>query len=171
MPKKLTAEEFVQTYKDAAIQASQAKGILPVCILVQAMHESGYGQYVFGNNFFGIKAGKLWAGKKQLLKTWEMLPTKDAKFPEIISIEPVISRGRQMFKYTIRDYFRAYDTAAEGFMDYCDFILKNKRYAKALAVKEDPAKYMAEIARAGYATDTDYQAKLISLYKRIKDLI
>jgi len=171
MGKKLTLVEFVQTYKDAAQNCSKKYGILPECILTQAAHESGLGQFEFGNNFFGIKAGKNWTGKKQLLRTWEELPNQNYQFPEIISITPIVVNGITKYRYVIRDYFRAWDSAEEGFDGYCDFILQNKRYKKALAVKENPEQYLTEVARAGYGTDSKYQAKVLDLLKAVKKLI
>ncbi len=164
----MTVKEFILKYKEAAQIASSQNGIHYLAILTQAAHESAYGKYAFGNNFFGIKPGKSWTGKTQLLKTNEYSINPNLKFPEIISKVQETVRGKLMWHYRIRDYFRAYDTAQEGFLDHGQFLINNKRYAIALLFKDQPEKFFLEIAKAGYATDPGYCAKLIEIYKTIK---
>jgi len=171
MGKKLTLVEFVNTYKEAADKCYQKYGILPECILTQAAHESGLGQYEYQFNFFGLKANKSWTGKKQLLRTWEELPNQNYKFPEIISITPIVENGITKYRYVIRDYFRAYDSAEEGFNGYCDFITENKRYKKALEVKSNAEPYLTEVAKAGYGTDSKYQKKVLDLLKAVNKIL
>ena len=164
----MTVKEFILKYKEAAQIASSQNGIHYLAILTQAAHESAFGKYAFGNNFFGIKPGKNWTGKTQLLKTNEYSITPNLTFPEIISKTQETVRGKLMWHYRIRDYFRAYDTAQEGFLDHGQFLINNKRYAIALLFKDQPEKFFLEIAKAGYATDPGYCAKLIEIYKTIK---
>lgn len=164
----MTVKEFILKYKEAAQIASSQNGIHYLAILTQAAHESAFGKYAFGNNFFGIKPGKNWTGKTQLLKTNEYSINPNLKFPEIISKTQETVRGKLMWHYRIRDYFRAYDTAQEGFLDHGQFLINNKRYATALLFKDQPEKFFLEIAKAGYATDPGYCSKLIEIYKTIK---
>ena len=164
----MTVKEFILKYKEAAQIASSQNGIHYLAILTQAAHESAYGKYAFGNNFFGIKPGKNWTGKTQLLKTNKYSINLILKFPEIISKVQETVRGKLMWHYRIRDHFRAYDTAQEGFLDHGQFLINNKRYATALLFKDQPEKFFLEIAKAGYATDPGYCAKLIEIYKTIK---
>lgn len=165
----MTVKEFILKYKEAAQIASSQNGIHYLAILTQAAHESAFGKYAFGNNFFGIKPGKNWTGKTQLLKTNEYSINPNLKFPEIISKTQETVRGKLMWHYRIRDYFRAYDTAQEGFLDHGQFLINNKRYATALLFKDQPEKFFLEIAKAGYATDPAYCSKLIEIYKKIKN--
>lgn len=164
-------KEFINKYKQAAIDASAINGIHYLAILTQAAHESAYGRFAFGNNFFGIKAGKDWTGKTQLLKTNEYSINPNLKFPEIISKVQETIRGKLVWHYRIKDNFRAYETAEEGFLDHGSFILNNKRYSKAVAVKDNPEKFFNEISMAGYATDPAYCVKLLDIYKKIKTQI
>lgn len=164
-------KNFIEKYKQAALDASAQNGINYLIILTQAAHESAFGKYAFGNNFFGIKHGKNWKGKKQLLRTTEYSINPNLTFPEIISKTLVTKKGKQLWEYKIRDYFRAYDTPAEGFLDHGNFLISNKRYATALTFKDNPEKFFLEVAKAGYATDPRYAEKLIEVYRLIKTQI
>jgi flagellar protein FlgJ len=62
--------------------------------------------------------------------------------------------------------FRAYKDYAESFEDYCRFIVENPRYKEALAVKNDPEAYIKALQKAGYATDPQYAAKIISIMRK-----
>jgi flagellar protein FlgJ len=67
----------------------------------------------------------------------------------------------------VRDYFRKYNTPEESFTDHARFFLRNRRYAAALKVKEDPYAFAREVAKAGYATDPDYEKKIVALIAQI----
>lgn len=161
-------KEFISKYKAAAELAAIPEGFDPIIILTAAAHESAFGRYAFGNNFFGTKPGKNWTGKTQLLRTTEYSINPNLKFPEILSRIQKEVRGKLLWEYKVRDYFRAYDTPEEGFKDYINFIKSFKRYSKALEAKNDPIKYFSEIGKAGYATDSAYTVKLLNVYNQIK---
>ena len=59
--------------------------------------------------------------------------------------------------------FRAYNNQSESFIDYGNLILGAKRYKKAVINKKDPAKYIREIWKAGYATDPKYPEKVLKI--------
>lgn len=160
-------KNFVNKYLDAAKAASNESGIDYRIILTQAGLESAYGQFAFKNNFFGFKTGKNWTGKKQLLKTFEESKNPNLKFPEIISITPKVVKGDTIYVYRIRDWFRAYDTPLEGFLDHGRTLSSNKRYAVAMSFKNDPERFFIEIKKAGYATDFNYTKKLNAVYQNI----
>ena len=118
--------------------------------------------------FFGVKAGKdTPANKKQLLTTTEILSSPNLKhlFPLVISVK-MLSSGK--YKYTVKDWFRKYDTPEECFTYHAQFFFKNKRYAKALEVKADPYKFAEEVAKAGYATAPDYANSLKKVIKMLE---
>jgi len=156
----MTPKEFVTLLMPHALLAQKNTGIHYLAILAQAAWESGWGKAVPGNMYFGVKDTDGVNGNEQLLITHEYSSRQDLKFPVIISVTPVIRNGRSMFKYKIKDYFRKYATPAECFTDHGNFFIRNKRYTKALAVKNDPVKFFEEIAKAGYATDPNYAANL-----------
>ena len=162
----MTPKEFIKQYKPFALETERKTGISHLFILAQAALESGWGERTFGNMLFGIKTRpETPADKKQLLRTTEVLLSANVVFPKIISIK---KRADGKYTYTVLDWFRKYETQEECFTDHAQFFFKNKRYAKALLVKEDPYKFAEEVAKAGYATAPDYANSLKKLIKMIE---
>jgi len=163
----MTPELFVSTYLPEAIKVEKETGFHHLITLAQGALESGWGQKAIGNNFFGIKWSPGNKQDKQLITTTEYLSKPDVKFPSVIKVEKV---GR-IYKYIVKDWFRKYNTPAEGFADHINFFLTNPRYAKAIAVKDKPEEFFEEIAKAGYATADNYaeqlKAMMHSVIKRI----
>jgi mannosyl-glycoproteinendo-beta-N-acetylglucosami dase len=166
----MTPKEFIKQYKPFALETERKTGISHLFILAQAALESGWGERGVGNNFFGIKVPKNLVSstpneKKQLLRTNEVLSSANAVFPKIFSI-----KKRADFKYTyvVLDWFRKYDTPEECFTDHAELFFRNKRYAKALLVKSDPYKFAEEVAKAGYATATNYADSLKKVIKTVE---
>lgn len=164
----MTPKEFIKQYKPFALETERKTGISHLFTLAQAALESGWGKNVPGNMFFGVKAGKdTPSEKKQLLTTTEILSSPNLKhlFPLVISVK-MLPNGK--YKYTIKDWFRKYETPEECFTDHAQFFFKNKRYAKALEVKADPYKFAQEVAKAGYATAPDYANSLKKIIKMLE---
>lgn len=163
----MTPEIFVKTYLPEAKKEEARSGFHYLIPLTQAALESGWGSKAIGNNFFGIKDTDGVNGNEQLITTTEYFSTDKVKFPVILKI---IKAGNK-FKYTVKDYFRKYPSAAQGFADHTDFFLKNPRYKEALKVKNNPNRFFEEIAKAGYATAPDYanqlKAVMNSVIKRL----
>jgi flagellum-specific peptidoglycan hydrolase FlgJ len=166
--KPMLPKDFVKAFYPFAKQTEQKTGISAIAILAQAALESGWGEKAPGNMFFGIKDTDGLNGNEQLLTTTEYSTKPNLKFPQIIAIVPVTRRGIPMFKYTVKDYFRKYATPEESFTEHGNFFLKNPRYQKALAVKNDPYRFVEEIATAGYATGPAYADLLKLLIKSIE---
>lgn len=170
----MTKKEFVKQYKPFALESEKKTGISHLFILAQAALESGWGERGVGNNFFGIKVPKNLVSstpneKKQLLFTTEVLnsPTPNPQqFPKIISFS---KRTDGKWLYRVQDWFRKYDTPEECFTDHAEFFFRNKRYAKALLVRNDPYKFAEEVAKAGYATATNYAKILKDVIKTIEN--
>lgn len=161
-------KDFVSSYITHA-RATEAKtGIPALCILAQAAVESAWGKVAPGNMFFGVKDTDGINGNEQLLITTEYSRRADLQFPFIISVTPVIRKGEKWFKYRIKDYFRKYATPEESFTDHANFFMRNPRYKKALALMNDPYKFIDEIAKAGYATDPNYVRILNDVAKQIE---
>ena len=166
----MTPKEFIKKYKPFALETEHKTGISHLFILAQAALETGWANSVPGNMFFGVKAGKdTPANKKQLLNTTEILnaPNLGYKFPQVMSIYE-LPNGK--YKYEVKDWFRKYDTPEEWFTDHAQFFFKNKRYAKALLVRNDPYKFAEEVAKAGYATATNYADSLKNIITKIINL-
>jgi peptidoglycan hydrolase-like protein with peptidoglycan-binding domain len=156
--KKLAPRQFVERFGPSA-NASEAKhGVPSLVTLGQAALESAWGAHAPRFNFFGIKAkASDPEATRQLLKTKEVLPRPDAKFPEVISVTP---RPDGRFNYVVRDWFRAYPDAETAFDAHGAFLVRNKRYARAFSRRNDPYGFATEVARAGYATDPSYESVL-----------
>jgi flagellum-specific peptidoglycan hydrolase FlgJ len=164
----MNPDVFVKTYLPFAKQTELKTGISAIAILAQAAVESGWGKVAPGNMFFGVKDTDGINGNEQLITTTEYSRRADLKFPVIVSVVPVMRKGLKWFKYTVKDYFRKFDTPEQSFTHHAEFFLKNKRYAKALQVKQDPMAFIDAIAKAGYATDPDYASVLKSVAKKIQ---
>jgi len=159
---------FVKQYYPHAFLIAQKKGYDAVAILAQAALESGWGQRVKGNNFFGIKDTDGVNGNEQLIKTREVLRSSKARFSVIHSIKKL---ANGLWEYFVSDYFRKYDSAWESFLDYTLFLERNSKYRRALESKSDGLTFLQLIAEAGYATDPNYAKSLISLYTMIDRLV
>jgi flagellum-specific peptidoglycan hydrolase FlgJ len=167
----MTPKEFVSAFFPFAKQTEDKSGISAIAILSQAAQESGWGKYAPGFMFFGVKDTDGKNGNEQLLTTTEYSKRQDLKFPEILHVEPVDLHGEKFFKYTIKDWFRKYNSPEECFSDHADFFIKNKRYEEALKVKSNADLFIQEIAKAGYATDPNYAKNLISIAHSIEQMI
>lgn len=165
----MTPKDFVDTYLPYAKETEQKTGISAIAVLAQAAVESGWGSAAPGNMFFGVKAASnATPVDEQLLITTEYSRRADLKFPEVLSVTPVVMEGTKMFKYVVKDYFRKYATPEESFTDHASFFLNNSRYANAMAVKSNPVEFLNAIAAAGYATAPNYATILDDVVKTIE---
>lgn len=160
----MTKKEFIIKYYPFAQAIEKETGLSAVAILAQAGVESAWGKAVYGNMFFGVKAGKGYTGKKQLLRTFEYFSDdkQGARFPEVISIEWV--EKKKKFKYVVRDWFRAYDTPYDCFKDHCA-LLQKPHFAHAWAVRSDYKAFFTQIQanKLKYSTSPTYAQTLISV--------
>jgi len=140
---RLSPSEFARLFGPVAREASKKSGVPASIILAQAALETGWGGSTIGDakNLFGIK-GTGPAGSVRV-------PTQE------------VINGRRV---TINDNFRKYNSWQESIEDH-GRLLQNSRYARAMAVKNDPDQFARELQKAGYATDPEYASKLISIMK------
>jgi flagellar protein FlgJ len=141
-----TPEDFVRVLGPYAEEAAQKLGVSPRVLLAQAALETGWGRNVMpkangssSHNLFGIKADARWSGDRAVNETLEY--------------EGGIAVKR-------RETFRAYDSYADSFADYADFLRSNPRYGAALEDGADPVTYLRGLQQAGYATDPHYADKI-----------
>ena len=140
-------QAFVEEITPAAKETAERLGVPAVALVAQAALETGWGQHMVAdgdgrssNNLFNIKAHSAdWQGDAVRVPTLEY---RDG-IPQ-----------REMAD------FRAYDSVADSFADYADFLERNPRYREALEVGGDPQEYVEALQRAGYATDPQYADKL-----------
>lgn len=145
-------KDFIARLRPHAEAAAKRLGVPAEALLAQAALESGWGKADMpsrsgGNshNLFGIKADRRWDGERASVRTLEY---------------------EQGVAVRTRADFRAYDSYADSFHDYVDFIRDNPRYRKALQVVDDPKAYFHALQDAGYATDPSYARKVLSILQR-----
>lgn len=139
----MNRSEFIKTYSSVAI-ATAKDGLLPSIIMAQAILESNNGNSTLAkdyNNFFGIKADASWTGARVELNTREEY---------------------QEDSYYIDDYFRAYDTAYDSFLDRYKFLKENPRYAGVFESKTPDMQALA-LQNGGYATAYNYANTLVQI--------
>lgn len=140
---------FVAELAPYASDAAARLGVSPRALVAQAALESGWGRHVIrdvdgasSHNYFGIKAGPGWQGAVVRVPTTEYI------------------NGRAV---TVNAAFRAYPDPGAAFADYVDFIGSNPRYQDVVAYGQNPRRFAAELAAAGYATDPDYANKIMAI--------
>ncbi len=130
--------DYINTYKDLAIQHMKNYKIPASITLAQGLLESGAGSSELArksNNHFGIKCGGSWRGPS-------VRHNDDAP----------------------NECFRAYKHAEESYKDHSVFLTSGARYA--FLFKLDIADYKAwahGLKKAGYATDPSYANRLITI--------
>lgn len=143
--------EFVKTLWPLAVDAAKRLGNLdPKVLMAQAALETGWGKSVIRDgmdssfNLFNIKADKRWQGDKVSVSTLE--------YRDGVAVKE-------------RAGFRKYQSFAESFHDYVDFLQANGRYAKALTQTDTPERFVSALQQAGYATDPSYARKIQNIYQ------
>jgi len=137
-----TYQQYIDQYKDIAIE-QMLKWKVPASItLAQGLLESGAGRSRLAtqaNNHFGIKC-----------HGW---------------------RGRTIYRDDDRndECFRAYESAFDSFEDHSQFLAKGQRYQSLFRLKKTDYKGWARgLKKAGYATNPQYADKLIELIQLYK---
>lgn len=133
----LTRAEYIEKYKDLAIEDMRIYGIPASITMAQALLESSNGNSDLArksNNHFGIKCHSTWEGKK----TYH----DDDKKGEC---------------------FRVYPSVRDSYRDHSEFLLR-PRYAACFELKVTDYKGWAkELKNAGYATNPKYPDLLIRI--------
>ncbi|MFC3195995.1 glucosaminidase domain-containing protein [Parapedobacter deserti] len=132
--------EYIERYRNIAIEEMDRYGIPASIKLAQALLESGNGNSKLAreaNNHFGIKCTPEWVGGKAY-------HDDDHR----------------------NDCFRVYKRAEDSFKDHSQFLLR-KRYAALFELDKDDYKGWAKgLKAAGYATNPRYADLLIDLIER-----
>lgn len=136
--RKMTRTEYVELYKDIAIEKMHIYGIPASITLAQGILESGCGSSdlaIKAKNHFGIKCHKEWTGK-----TFTM--DDDEK----------------------NECFRKYDDPADSYRDHSLFLTTRERYADLFKLKStDYEGWALGLKKAGYATNPQYPQLLIKI--------
>ena len=141
-----TESNFLQNTVPAAIATMKTSGVPASITLAQAIVESGWGNTALArkaNNYFGIKA------------LAHACPDDYIAFSTSEFVD-----GRQT---TIMARFARYQSPQESFAAHAHLLSAAPRYAPAMAVRTDPAKFAAELQACGYSTNPDYATGLMKL--------
>ena len=134
---RITAEEYIETYKNIAIREMRENKIPASITLAQGLLESGCGNSELAReakNHFGIKCHKEWTGK-----TFTM--DDDEK----------------------NECFRKYENAEQSFVDHSLFLKGRNRYASLFDLEiTDYVGWAKGLKAAGHATNPKYAQLLIA---------
>lgn len=137
-----TYQQYINQYKDIAIEQMQRYHIPASITLAQGLFESGAGRSELarnGNNHFGIKCNG-WGGRR-------IYHDDDER----------------------NECFRSYDNAYESYEDHSKFLTGSSRYRSLFQLKITDYKGWAKgLKAAGYATNPQYAQKLIDLIQLYK---
>ncbi len=132
--------EYIEKYKNLAIQEMYKYGIPASITLAQGILESGSGKSELArtaNNHFGIKCHKDWTG-------------------------PTFHQDDD----AVNECFRKYNDPVKSFEDHSIFLATRSRYSKLFKLKITDYKGWAYgLKKAGYATDPNYPKRLIKIIK------
>ena len=135
-------QQYIDQYKDIAIDEMHRWKIPASITLAQGIFESGAGQSELarkGNNHFGIKCNG-WEGRK-------VYHDDDAR----------------------NECFRAYNSVFDSYEDHSRFLVNGQRYRSLFNLKITDYKGWARgLKAAGYATNPQYADKLIEIIQLYK---
>ena len=138
---KLTTVEYIEIWKNTAVEQMQAHKIPASITLAQGILESGSGNSRLAKeakNHFGIKCHKTWTGDTFIQDD----DTKD-------------------------ECFRSYQSADESYTDHSLFLSRRGRYSALFQLRlEDYKGWARGLKSAGYATNPKYAHLLIDLIER-----
>jgi LysM repeat protein len=130
--------DYINTYKQLAMEEMQRTGVPASITLAQGIHETYAGKselVLKSNNHFGIKCKSYWTGKK-------VYHDDDA-------------RG---------ECFRKYDEPSQSYRDHSDFLKAGAHYAPLFNLDvEDYTGWAHGLKKAGYATNPKYAPIIIRL--------
>jgi LysM repeat protein len=136
-------QEYIQQYKQIALEEMVRSKIPASITLAQGIHESNCGKSPLAknaNNHFGIKCKEEWSGKKYY-------HTDDAP----------------------NECFRVYEHAEASYGDHSDFLATRPRYSDLFLLKiTDYKSWAYGLKAAGYATNPQYPVILINLIEDYK---
>jgi LysM repeat protein len=136
--KNETILNYIETYKEMAINEMQRTGVPASIKLAQGIHETMAGTSWLvreSNNHFGIKCKSTWSGES-------------VKHDDDLKGE----------------CFRKYPSAEDSYKDHSDFLRNGQRYSFLFSL--DPTDYKSwanGLKKAGYATSPKYAAVIIRL--------
>lgn len=140
---RYSANDYIETYRAAAIEEMMVYGIPASITLGQGMLESDFGNSElakYANNHFGLKCHKEWKG--------ETFSYHDDEWNEC---------------------FRKYDHPLESYADHSYFLKSRPRYTFLFDLQiTDYRSWALGLKEAGYATLPSYASKLIEVIEKYR---
>jgi flagellum-specific peptidoglycan hydrolase FlgJ len=147
-------EKFIQQYADDIRKATKSTNIFPSVKMAQFILESGWGDSIFANNGFGIKASgsktPYWDGSATVGNTTEVY-------------NGVVKQ--------IKAGFRSYQNVQDSIKDHT-YLLENakrndgKKIYQSVLDSNTPEEQATNLQNSGYATSPTYANTLISLINK-----
>jgi flagellar protein FlgJ len=131
------AKDFARSVWPTIVSAAQKLGVPPVALLAQSALETGWGTAAPGNNLFGIKAADGQAGTAR--------PTHEM-------VDGLLTAQTAMF--------RDYASPTASIADYVQQIMSG---FQKVAGQSTVSGFAQALQAGGYATDSNYAAKIISI--------
>ncbi len=142
------AEQYIQQYKDIAIEEMYRTGIPASIKLAQGLLESSWGQSDLAseaNNHFGIKCGGQWEGRRFFK----------------------VDDDKDQMGNPVESCFRSFADARESYIAHSEFLTNPAKTARYGFLFQYPTTDYISWAKglqfSGYATDQKYADKLIQL--------
>lgn len=138
---QISREQYIEQYKQLALDSQREFGIPASIKMAQALLESSNGNSrlaVQANNHFGIKCKSYWRGET-------ITHDDDA----------------------VGECFRKYPSAEESFADHSKFLSEGERYSFLFSIPTDDYESWAHgLKQAGYATNPQYAYLLIDIIEK-----
>ena len=138
---------YIETYSEIAIQEMYRSGIPASVTLAQGIHESSWGLGELStnsNNHFGIKCKSVWNGPTYYIE------------------DDDYENGK-----LVKSCFRVYNNVEESYIDHTNFLLEGTRYQSLFSYdKTDYINWSKGLKNCGYATDPNYDSKLIGTIEK-----
>lgn len=157
----MRAKKFIEDNIEHAKAAETITGIPFVVNLVHGAFESDWGNKSIGNNIFGVKYREGDWGKQEVLTTEYYQNKKDFDRNKRVVTYNFDSDSHK-FKVMVRADFADYKTPRDAFIEHSKLLL-TKRYLPCLKYKNDIKRYLICIWKAGYATDPNYDKKIVGV--------
>jgi len=140
--------QYIEFYKDLAINESHRSNIPVSIILAQGILESQAGESSLAmnsRNHFGIKCKSTWTGEKYYHKD-----------------DDYDANGN-----LTKSCFRVYDSVEDSYKDHSNFLINRERYSSLFKLKQDDyVGWAIGLQKCGYATNQSYALLLIDLIEK-----
>lgn len=141
-------QDFINTYKNAIINACIGTPLFPSVKMAQCILETGWGKSIVGNNLFGIK------GRGSRTPYWD---------GSIIYADTKENINGTTGTYN--EPFRNYKSQEDSVRDHSYLLITLSRYRDVRQAKSAEEQANA-LQKNGYATDPNYASKLINLINK-----